>query len=79
MILPFQQAILKAFCFRDWTSWSLVSRRRPAKTRNASSKGEYGVLESGAIRMLSAVDCMSTEKWGSGTISLQMNNHTGAA
>src|SRR5580700_8483720 len=25
-----------SFCFRDWTSWSLVRRVRPAKALNAS-------------------------------------------
>ena len=35
---------------------------RPDKTRKCILSKDYGVLESGAILMLSAVDWMSTEK-----------------
>src|SRR5216683_4940160 len=51
-----------SFCFRDWTTWSLVRQIRPDKTRKCIPAKDYGVLQSGAILMLSAVDWMSTEK-----------------
>jgi hypothetical protein len=56
-----ESPILKLLLSR-WTSWSLVSRRRPLKLGMHLNKRDYGVLESGAILILGAVDWMSTEK-----------------
>jgi hypothetical protein len=49
------------FCFRDWTSWSLVCPIRPHRTRNTSAKN-CGVLESGTIPDLECCRRRENEK-----------------